>query len=257
MRRYPDRVRAGELSDALGLKPSTLSAYLSALMQVGLVTQARAGTSLMYSLDMGEVRRTLDYLALDCCRGRPEACLSLAAGRDAGPLLERGRKYNVLFLCVGNSARSIFAETILRDMAGDRFNAYSAGTQPYSALNPFALKLLASKGHDIVALRAKNVAEFQGAQAPVMDFVFTVCDRAANEECPPWEGQPVTGHWGMPDPVGVEGTEAEKGLAFQRAYGTLARRIAAFTALPMRELDRLALQGAVDDIARQEAENDA
>lgn len=158
-------------------------------------------------------------------------------------------KYKVLFICTGNSARSIFAESILRTTAGDRFEAYSAGTTPRSELNPFALEVLAQKGHDVSILRAKNVAEFQGAEAPKFDFVFTVCNQAAQEECPAWTGQPVSAHWGMPDPVKVEGSDAEKSLAFQHAYGALLNRIKAFTALPIASLDRIALQKAVDDIA--------
>jgi arsenate reductase len=163
-------------------------------------------------------------------------------------------RYTVLFICTGNSARSIFAETLLRDMAGDRFEVYSAGTAPQSALNPFALEVLRQKGHDTARLRAKNVSEFQGPDAPRFDFVFTVCNQAANEECPPWPGQPVSAHWGMPDPVKAEGTEAEKSLAFQTAYGTLRNRIAAFAALPLDALDRISLQRAVDDIGRSAQE---
>ena len=166
-------------------------------------------------------------------------------------------RYNVLFICTGNSARSIFAEALLRAEAGDRFEAHSAGTRPYSELNPFALDVLRDKGHDLAPLRAKNVAEFQGEGAPRLDFVFTVCDRAANEECPPWPGQPVTGHWGVPDPVRAEGTDAQKALAFQQAYGALKNRIKAFTALPFDQLDRMALQRAVDDIGVQSPAADA
>ncbi len=140
-------------------------------------------------------------------------------------------KFNVLFICTGNSARSIFAESILHTEGGDRFNAYSAGTKPYSELNPFALEVLRNKGHDTATLRAKNVSEFTTDTAPKFDFVFTVCDGAANEECPAWEGQLISGHWGMPDPVKAEGTDAERSLAFQQAYGTLKNRIRAFAAL--------------------------
>ena len=157
-------------------------------------------------------------------------------------------KYKVLFICTGNSARSIFAESILRKEAGDRFEVYSAGTKPYSELNPFALEVLEQKGHDVSVLRAKNVSELMGEDAPKFDFVFTVCNQAANEECPAWEGQPVSAHWGMPDPVAAEGTDAQKNLAFQQAYGALNNRIKAFTALPFASLDRISLQKAVDDI---------
>lgn len=160
------------------------------------------------------------------------------------------KKFNVLFVCTGNSARSIFAETILRDMAGDTFVAYSAGTAHRSELNPFAVEMLKSKGHDVSQLRSKNVDVFQGHDAPQMDFVFTVCDRAANEECPVWPGQPVSGHWGMPDPVKAEGTDAEKRLAFQQTYGALHNRISAFTALSFNNLDRGSLQKRVDEISQ-------
>ncbi|TFL16258.1 arsenate reductase/protein-tyrosine-phosphatase family protein [Jannaschia formosa] len=253
MRRYPDRVPAGELAEALDLKPSTLSAYLSALSQVGLVSQERAGTSLRYRVAMTEVRRTFDYLLLDCCRGRPELCspVSFPSAPESPPMSDR--RYKVLFICTGNSARSIFAESILRKHAGDRFEAYSAGTRSHSELNPIALNVLQQKGHDISVLRTKNIAEFHGESAPKFDFVFTVCNQAANEECPAWPGQPVSAHWGMPDPVKAEGTEAQKGLAFHQAYGALLNRITAFTALPVASLDRISLQKAVDDIGRTEA----
>lgn len=251
MRRFPDRVPAGEISTALDVKPSTLSSYLSALMQAGLVTQTREGTWLYYQVDMGGMRETLDALMRDCCRGRPELCLpSTSSLPEPDKATMPSRPYNVLFICTGNSARSIIAECLLRSVGGGRFDVYSAGTLPSSRLNPFALEVLRSKGHDLSGLRAKNLGEFMGADAPRFDFVFTVCDQAANEECPTWEGQPISGHWGMPDPVKAEGTEAERGLAFQQAYGTLKNRILAFAALPLAELDRISLQNAVDDIAR-------
>src|SRR6056297_3703618 len=250
MRRYPDRVPAGELATALGLKASTLSAHLAALMQAGLVTQARAGTSLRYAIAMTELRRSLDYLLLDCCRGRPELCSPLSLPQPTGDRPMSDRKYKVLFICTGNSARSIFAESILRREAGDRFEVHSAGTKPNSRLNPFALEVLGQEGHDVSLLRSKTVAEYQGEGADTtrFDFVFTVCDQAANEECPAWSGQPVSAHWGMPDPVKADGTDAQKSLAFHQAYGALLNRMKAFTALPIASLDRISLQKAVDEI---------
>lgn len=250
MRRYPDRVPAGEIATALGVKASTMSTYLAALLQSGLVEQQRAGTSLLYSIDMTTVRRLFGYLFSDCCRGRPDVCLPFDTG--SAPMADR--TYTVLFLCVGNSARSIFAETLLRHAGGDRFAVYSAGTRPGTQLNPFAVQVLKDKGHDTTALWSKHVSEFTRPDAPRFDFVFTVCDKAANEECPAWEGQPVSGHWGMPDPVKAEGSDAEKALAFQQAYGVLKRRIEAFVALPIDSLDRIALQHAVDDIGRTKPE---
>lgn len=248
VRRYPDTVAAGEIAAALDIKPSTLSSYLAALMQAGLVTQTRSGTSLRYAIAMGPVRDTFDYLLLDCCRGRPEICGPLPS--NTGPLAMTDPRYKVLFVCTGNSARSIFAEALLRQEAGDLFEVFSAGTRPQSELNPLAVELLRQRGHDVALLRSKHVSEFQGPDAPSFDFVFTVCDQAANEDCPAWPGQPISAHWGTPDPVKVTGTGAERGLAFQQAYGALRKRIDAFAALPFTALDRMSLQRAVDGIGR-------
>ncbi len=250
MRRFPDHVPAGEIAQALNLKPSTLSSYLSSLVKAGLIDQEREGTSLRYAIAMTEVRRTFDYLLLDCCRGRPEFCPPVSLPQIAGTTPMSVFRYKVLFVCSGNSARSIFAESILRKEGSDQFEAYSAGTKPRSKLDPFAIEVLHQNGHDISVLRAKNVAEFHRKDAPRFDFVFTVCDRAANEECPSWPGQPISAHWGVPDPVKAAGADAQKSLAFQQAYGALANRIRAFKALPISSLDRISLQHAVDDLAR-------
>ncbi|MGH1415785.1 MAG: ArsR family transcriptional regulator [Pelagimonas sp.] len=247
MRRYPDAIAAGEIAQILELPASSLSTCLAHLRQARLVTQNRDGTSLQYTADAGSASQLVGYLSSDCCRGRPEQCLSFSAPMEANM---SQRKHNVLFLCSGNSARSIFAETLLRAEAGDRFDVYSAGTRPQSELNPYAVDLLASKGFDTSSLKAKNVNEFRGEDAPGMDFVFTVCDSAANEECPPWPGQPMNGHWGQPDPVKAEGTDAEKRLAFQQVYGALRNRVRAFAALPFETLDRASLQNSIDDIAK-------
>ena len=250
MRRYPDRVPATELANALDLKPNTLSTYVSALMKAGLISQERVGTSLRYAVDMEATQATIGFLLHDCCRGRPEICspFSSQASKRAPEMTDQ--KFNVLFICTGNSARSIFAEAILRDLSPDRFNVYSAGTKPKSDLNPFALEVLEHNGHDVSALRAKNIGEFQTEDAPALDFVFTVCDQAANEECPAWQGQTISAHWGLPDPVKVKGTDAEKSLAFRQTYGALRNRMTGFTALPIASLDRISLQKAVDEIGQ-------
>ncbi len=245
MRRYPDRVAAGEIAEALDLPASSLSAALAQLRGAGLITQTRSGTSLRYTADTRGAGAVMTYLWADCCRGRPEVCLPSFAQEPN----MADRKYKVLFICTGNSARSIFAETLLRAIGGDRFEVHSAGTRPYSELNPTALQVLQDKGHEVSDLRSKNISEFQGEAAPRLDFVFTVCDRAANEECPPWPGQPVTGHWGQPDPVKAEGNVAERLLAFQQVYGALRNRIMGFAALPIATLDRTSLQAQIDDIA--------
>lgn len=158
--------------------------------------------------------------------------------------------YNALFLCTGNSARSILAEAILNRMGQGRFRAYSAGSQPKGEVHPFALDLLKSLNHGTSFARSKSWEEFAAEDAPVMDFVFTVCDSAANEACPVWPGQPMTAHWGVPDPAAAQGTDAEKHLAFAEAYRMLNNRISIFTALPIASLDRLTLQSRLRDIGR-------
>jgi len=248
VRRYPDRLPAGEIGRALDLKPSTLSVYLAALCAAGLITQDRKGTSLRYRAEMSAAQGMVDYLFLDCCRGRPELCgPDLQAASPAKPDIS-GRKMNALFICTGNSARSVFAEAILRKEAGNVFFAFSAGTHPNSQLNPTTVAVLRANGHDPSALRPKHVSEFQHDTAPAMDFVITVCDQAANEECPAWHGQPINAHWGVPDPVKSQGSEAEKRQAFQQAYDQLRQQILTFAALPFHALGRASLQARVDDI---------
>jgi arsenate reductase len=149
--------------------------------------------------------------------------------------------YNVLFLCTGNSARSIIAEAILNRAGRDRFKAFSAGSQPKGTINPRTLDLLRKFNYDVSTLRSKSWAEFAQTGAPNLDFVFTVCDNAAGESCPLWPGQPITAHWGIPDPAVAEGSEAEIALAFKDAYRMLNRRIDLFLALPIAKLDRLVL----------------
>jgi arsenate reductase (thioredoxin) len=160
------------------------------------------------------------------------------------------RPYNVLFLCTGNSARSIIAEAILNKAGAGKFRAYSAGSRPKGKVHPETLRLLQSLGHDTSDCRSKSWDEFAAPGAPRFDFVFTVCDNAAAEACPLWPGQPMTAHWGVPDPVAATGTPAEIALAFKDSYRMLAQRIAIFTALPLRSLDRLTLQGKLKDIGR-------
>ena len=158
------------------------------------------------------------------------------------------RPFNVLFLCTGNSARSIIAEVILNKLAPGKFHAYSAGSQPKGQVNPHTIQLLQSLGYDTSDLRSKSWNEFAKAGAPVLDFVFTVCDNAAGETCPVWPGQPMTAHWGVPDPAEAKGSPAEIALAFKDAYRMLNQRIEIFTALPIRSLDRLNLLKRLKEI---------
>lgn len=163
-----------------------------------------------------------------------------------------GEIYNVLFLCTGNSARSVIGEAILNKIGAGRFRAYSAGSQPKGQIHPETIKLLESLGYDTSGFRSKSWAEFARPSAPLFDFVFTVCDSAAAESCPVWPGQPMTAHWGIPDPAEATGTPAEIAMAFKEAYRLLNQRIAIFVALPIRSLDELALRNKLKDIGEME-----
>jgi protein-tyrosine-phosphatase len=158
--------------------------------------------------------------------------------------------HSVLFLCTGNSARSIMAEVLLNTMGKGRFRAYSAGSHPKGQVNPLALELIAKNRLPVEGLRSKDWAEFARPGAPAMDFVFTVCDNAAAEVCPVWPGQPMTAHWGIPDPAAVEGSDEGQRRAFFTAYSQLAQRLSIFVNLPLKNLDRFALQRRLDEIGK-------
>jgi arsenate reductase (thioredoxin) len=162
------------------------------------------------------------------------------------------RPFNVLFLCTGNSARSIMAEAILNKLGAGKFRAFSAGSQPKGWVHPETLRLLQSLGYDTSRFRSKSWSEFADPGAPLLDFVFTVCDNAAGETCPVWPGQPMTAHWGVPDPALASGTPAEIALAFKDAYRMLNQRIGIFTSLPLRSLDQLSLQQKLREIGSLE-----
>ena len=158
--------------------------------------------------------------------------------------------YHVLFLCTGNSARSIMAEALLNHKGKGRFTAYSAGSHPTGQPRPEALRQLVSAGISTIGLRSKSWDEFSGPEAPHLDFVFTVCDNAANEQCPFWPGQPMTAHWGIPDPAAVKGTPEEIARAFRDAFVVLDRRIGLFTSLPIATLNDLAIKQKIEEIGR-------
>jgi arsenate reductase (thioredoxin) len=162
------------------------------------------------------------------------------------------RIFNVLFLCTGNSARSIIGESILRKDGAGRFNAYSAGSHPKGTINPLALKVLESYGYPIEGFRSKNWDEFAKPGSPVMDFVFTVCDNAAGETCPTWPGQPMTAHWGIEDPAAVQGSDIDKERAFVQALKFMRNRISVFLALPLPAIDKLSLAQRLRDIGHLE-----
>ena len=164
--------------------------------------------------------------------------------------------FNVLFLCTHNSARSVIAECVMNRLGAGRFRAYSAGSQPNGRIHPYALDLLKRLNHDTSGLRSKSWEEFTRPDAPRLDFVFTVCDDVANEVCPVWPGQPMSAHWGLPDPSRAEGTEPERRYAFADTHRMLYQRIGIFTNLPLKSLDQLSLQKRLDDIGRTTPEKE-
>jgi len=253
----PSGLAAGEIAAALGVAPSTLTFHLKVLENAGLTRSWRDGRFIRYAVEVEAMRRVVGFLAADCCDGRPELCGSdLAAALPYPDTPERTRMadklYNVLFLCAGNSARSIFAEAILNRLGQGRFRACSAGSRPRGSLHAQTLALLAKYNHPTAALRSKSWDEFAAPGAPQMDFVFTVCDTAAGEVCPVWPGQPMTAHWAVPDPAALDGRPAEVAAAFADAYGRLWNRISIFVSLPIRSLDRLSLQHRLDEIGRRQ-----
>ena len=166
----------------------------------------------------------------------------------------KAKTLNVLFLCTGNSARSIMAEAILNRLGAGKFKAYSAGSHPTGKVNPLALNLLRKTNYDVSKLRSKSWDEFATPEAPKLDFVFTVCDDAANEVCPIWPGQPMTAHWGLPDPAKATGTEAERAFAFDDCFRMLGQRISIFVNLPIDSLSKLSLQHHLEEIGKARRE---
>jgi protein-tyrosine-phosphatase len=162
----------------------------------------------------------------------------------------QNKPFNVLFLCTGNSARSIMAEAILNREGRGKFRAFSAGSQPKGQIHPYTLDLLRNSNFDVKGFRSKNWNEFTGPNAPKLDFVFTVCDNAAGEACPFWPGRPMTAHWGIPDPAAAQGSEVEVRLAFAEAFRFLFNRISIFISLPLGKLDKMSSQKTLDEIGK-------
>lgn len=245
----PKGMAAGDIADQLGQKQNTMSANLAVLLQAGLVRNQRQGRAIRYFSNMEGVRDLLAFLIEDCCGGQPSICQPLLSSIPKGGHA-MGDVKNILFLCTGNSIRSIFAEAIANKLGEGRFNAYSAGSDPRGEPHPKALSLLKGYGYDTGAARSKSWDEFAADGAPQMDFVITVCDQAAGEPCPLWPGQPMSAHWGIADPAHATGTEGELDLAFAQAYSQMHRRISLFMALPMEQLDKMSLKAKMDEIGQ-------
>jgi ArsR family transcriptional regulator, arsenate/arsenite/antimonite-responsive transcriptional repressor / arsenate reductase (thioredoxin) len=263
MRQAPYGLPAGQISDCLGITASTLSSHLSQLERAGLLRSWRDQRRIFYAANAEGIRDLIAFLTEECCEGHPELCGYTPQGDPALDFkawvadapepkasFRDDRVFNVLFLCTGNSARSIMAECILNRLGRGRFHAYSAGSQPRGTVHPYALELLQHYQYDISHLRSKSWGEFSGPDAPPLDFVFTLCDEAAQESCPVWPGQPMTAHWGLPDPAAAQGPESAKRFAFVDTLRMLTQRIDIFVNLPVAKLDRLSLQHRVDAIGK-------
>ncbi len=250
-RRTPGSVPAGELADAVGASPSTLTRHLDQLVQAGLVERGRDGRQMRYRLSIRGTGRLVRYLLADCCRGRPDICGADPGPRADGPREDAepaGGRVHVLFLCTGNSARSIMAEAVLATLGGPRFVARSAGVRPKPQVHPLTLRTLEEAGYETEGLYPKTPEDLIDEGAGRFDYVFTLCDHAANQECPIWPGQPMGAHWGLPDPAAARGTEADRVRAFRETLMALEGRIGTLVHLPIAALDRLTLQRRLDEI---------
>ena len=250
MARGADGLPAGAIAEALSLPPSSLTFHLHALQDAGLLQATRQGRQMVYAARFFALRGLLGFLTETCCLGRPELCGDLLA--TLPPTEEEVRAmtpaFNVLFLCVHNSARSIMAEAILRDVAPGRFRAYSAGSAPVAAPMAEVLEKLAALGHDTDGLHSKSWAVFQGPEAPRMDFVIALCDVLDGQACPDFGDTAVTASWPLPDPGKFMGSAAERQTMLNELYASLRRRLEIFTALRFDALDRMAMKVRLDEI---------
>lgn len=249
--RGPDGLPAGELADRAGLPASTTSFHLSALERAGLIVATRQRNQVIYALRVSALRDLLAFLTETCCGGRPELCGDIAQLWPTSLELERASMtpaFNVLFLCTRNSARSIIAEAILNRYAGQRFHAYSAGSDPADAPMPEVIDKLRFLGHDVTGLHSKSWHLFAGPEAPVLDFVIGLCDTFNGQACPDFGDKAVTASWSLPDPAKFEGSPVERTALLNELYGGLYRRIMAFANLPFDKLGRMAVKARLDEI---------
>lgn len=256
----PDGLAARKIADHLGISPSALSFHLKELTQACLVNPRQAGRSIIYSANLDTMGGLVEYLSEDCCKGipcGPVGSLWTNSAARASALMTTSKRpgddmgdkiYNVLFLCTGNSARSIMAEALLNTMGRGRFHGYSAGSHPAGTVNPFAIEQIRGTGYPLSELRSKSWEEFSQPDAAHMDFVFTVCDNAAGEICPIWPGHPISAHWGIEDPAAVIGSEEQKRAVFNRIYRQMFTRMNLFTSLPLQMLEKNAIQAQLNGI---------
>jgi len=246
----PDGMAAGALAQALALPPSSLTFHLHTLEEAGLVQATRQGRQMIYASRYFALRGLIAFLTETCCLNRPELCGDILALLPLMPEESPAMTptFNVLFLCTHNSARSVMAEAILRDIAPGRFHAYSAGTDPAAAPLAEVLEKLRLLGHDVSRLHSKPWDVFLGPDAPRMDFVIALCDVLNGQACPDFGATAVTASWPLPDPAKFTGGPAEKSALLNELYAGLRRRIEIFAALPFASLDRLAVRKRLDEL---------
>jgi ArsR family transcriptional regulator, arsenate/arsenite/antimonite-responsive transcriptional repressor / arsenate reductase (thioredoxin) len=243
--RGPEGMPAGEIGERLRLPSPTLSFHLNQLRHTGLVTSRRQSRLIIYGAKFRTMNSLIEYLTENCCAGEAD---NVIYGHPKG--FTPARQFNVLFLCTNNSARSIMAECAMNRWGGEKFHAFSAGSNPRGALHPITLEVLDRLKYETGGLRSKDWNEFAQPNSPPLDFVFTLCDRAAAEICPAWPGQPIRAHWGVQDPVVVVDTSGAKRKAFVKVYAELEQRIRIFTALPIETLERFALERWVTELGK-------
>jgi protein-tyrosine-phosphatase/DNA-binding transcriptional ArsR family regulator len=246
----PNGLPAGEIADRLRVPASTASFHLSALEGAGLTQSTRQSRQIIHAVRIVALRDLIAFLSETCCGGRPELCGDIARLIPSIPEETVGMtpSFNVLFLCIRNSARSMMAEAILATVGRGRFRAYSAGSNPASEPMPEVIERLRALGHDVAGLHPKSWNEFCGPSAPRMDFVIALCDMAQGQSCPEFAGTAVTADWPLPDPGAFEGNPVERALLLNELYASLRRRIEIFTSLPFEALDRMALKARLDEI---------
>jgi protein-tyrosine-phosphatase/DNA-binding transcriptional ArsR family regulator len=248
----PPGMAAGDLAARLALPPSTTSFHVAALERAGLTRSARQGRQIIHAARIAGLRKLFGFVTETCCGGRPELCDGLTRLLPPWQDEEHGMMgaFNVLFLCTHNSARSIMAEAILRKQGGERFRAFSAGSEPLDRPNPEVMAKLRALGHDVEGLRSKSWNEFSGPSAPPMDFVIILCDTPHGQVCPDFGGLAVSAAWPLPDPSKFAGSEVERAALLNELYASLRRRIDIFVSLPFASLGRAALRARLDELAR-------
>lgn len=251
---HPEGLNAGDIARMYEVPHNTMSAHLAVLSRAGLVLVERQGRVMNYRADVRGFRDLVEFMARDCCGGRPELCGDILQRYPAIPDVTEVTEsfmtpaFNVLFLCTHNSARSIIAEALLEKIGRGRFRGYSAGAEPARAPLPEVLERLRVLGHDTSKLRCKSWDEFKGPDAPRMDFVIALCDAPSGQFCPDLSGQFVTAAWPLPDPAQFSGSPTERTTLLNELYAMIRRRLEIFTSLPFASLDRMALKARLDEI---------